>query len=39
MDRNNGGVFIFWGCLTRNEREILGVRTPPANLNAPEQQG
>jgi hypothetical protein len=39
MDRNNGGVFIICGCLPRDEREILGVRTPPANLNAPEQQG
>jgi|SynMetStandDraft_1070027.scaffolds.fasta_scaffold01526_8 hypothetical protein len=36
MDRNDGGVFIIWGCLRRNEREIFGVTTPLANLNAPE---
>jgi hypothetical protein len=39
MDRNNGGVFIIWGRLLRNEREIFGARTPLANLNAPEQRG
>ncbi len=39
MDRNNGGVFIIWGCLLRNEREIFGAKTPLANLNAPEQRG
>ncbi|WNZ84128.1 MULTISPECIES: hypothetical protein [Pseudomonas] len=39
MDRNNGGVFINCGCLLRNKREISGVRTPLANLNAPEQRG
>ncbi|QXI11789.1 hypothetical protein [Pseudomonas zeae] len=36
MDRNDGGVFIICGCLRRNEREIFGVTTPLANLNAPE---
>jgi hypothetical protein len=39
MDRNNAGVFIIWGCLLRNERGIFGVRTPLANVNAPEQRG
>ena len=39
MDRNNDGVFIIWGCLLCNEREIFGARTPLTNLNAPEQRG
>jgi hypothetical protein len=39
MDRNNGGVFIIWGCLLRNEREIFGARRPLANRRPLAQRG